>query len=167
MTMLRTNWPLLLAAVLVAVGLTGFLQAHQERSSAAADNLAVVDADATAKVQSAVSRTLTEVLSFDHSAPERTQAAAETLLFGDAQEEHATLFETLKKKAPGQKLVLTAQVQAVGVKELTEDTAKLLVFLDQSSQRAGDKEASVSAAQLAVKAKKVDGAWKVTSLKPL
>lgn len=39
--------------------------------------------------------------------------------------------------------------------------------LDQSSQRADDKEASISAAQIAISAKKVDGAWRITELKPL
>lgn len=63
--------------------------------------------------------------------------------------------------------MLTAQVQATAVKHLTDDKASLLVFLDQSSQRAKDKEATVSAAQLAVTARRVDGEWKISSLKPL
>ena len=58
-------------------------------------------------------------------------------------------------------------MQAIGVKQLRGDKAELLVFLDQSSKRATDAEASLSAAQLAVGAKKVNGSWKIVSLKPL
>jgi Mce-associated membrane protein len=63
--------------------------------------------------------------------------------------------------------VLSAEVQSVAVKTLSPSTATLLVFLDQSSQRATDKQASVSAAQLQVDAARIGGEWKVTSLKPL
>jgi Mce-associated membrane protein len=89
------------------------------------------------------------------------------VLAGKARTEYDTLFASLQQRAPGQQLQLTAQVQAIGVKELRGDKATLLVFLDQSSQRAADKESSVSAAQLSVTAEKKDGSWKITGLKPL
>jgi Mce-associated membrane protein len=63
--------------------------------------------------------------------------------------------------------VLSAEVQSAAVKTLTDSTATLLVFLDQSSQRASDKQASVSAAQLQVDAAKVGSTWRITGLKPL
>ena len=164
---MRRNGVWIAAAVLVVVGLLGWWTAHGITSAEGAQNKAVVDATATATVQAEVSRALSQVLSYDHASPGTTEAAADEVLAGAARKEYDTLFATLEKKAPGQKLVLTAQVQSVGVKELTADTAKLLVFLDQSSQRATDSEASLSAAQLAVGAKKVNGSWKITSLKPL
>lgn len=74
------------------------------------------------------------------------------------------LFKQLQEKAPGQKLVLSAEVQVAAVKSLDADSAELLVFLDQASQRSTDKESSISAAQIAVEAAKVDGQWKVTAL---
>jgi Mce-associated membrane protein len=63
--------------------------------------------------------------------------------------------------------VLTAEVQSAAVKTLTDSTATLLVFLDQSSQRSTDKQASVSAAQLEVDAARVGTTWRITRLKPL
>ncbi|MFI5430112.1 hypothetical protein [Aeromicrobium sp. UC242_57] len=58
-------------------------------------------------------------------------------------------------------------MQAVGVKSLSDDKASLLVFLDQSSQRAKDNEASYPAAQLSIEAKKVGKVWKISGLTPL
>jgi Mce-associated membrane protein len=118
-------------------------------------------------VQTQVSKDLVNVLSYDYSNPAPTQQAAATVLAGAARKQYDTLFKTLQEKAPGQKLVLSAEVQSVAVKTLSPSTATLLVFLDQSSQRATDKQASVSAAQLQVDAARIGGEWKVTSLKPL
>lgn len=119
-------------------------------------------------MSTSVSRALVDVLSYDHTDPGRSEKAAEAALVGDARTQYATLVKTLEEKAPGQKLVLSATVQAVGVKELTDEDATLLVFLDQTSRRAGDDEASVSAAQLSVRAvRRADGSWRISDLTPL
>jgi Mce-associated membrane protein len=89
---------------------------------------------------------------------------ADEFLAGDARKEYDLLFKRLQEKAPGQKLVLSAEVQVAAVKSLDADSAELLVFLDQASQRSTDKESAISAAQIAVEAAKVDGQWKVTAL---
>ncbi|KAA1423930.1 hypothetical protein FE697_010290 [Mumia zhuanghuii] len=163
----RPHLVLILSALMLAIGIVGLWTAYDLRSADAAQNLAVVDEDATAAVQSEVSRALVSVLSYDYSDPTPTEQAADEVLAGDAREEYDKLFASLQERAPGQQLVLTAQVQVAAVKTLTDDSAELLVFLDQSSQRASDQEASVSAAQLAVDAEKVGGVWKVTGLTPL
>lgn len=156
-----------LAAVLVAVGLVGWWAAYDARTAPAVQNLAVQDATATAEVSEAVSRALVSVLSYDHADPAASDAAADRVLTGAARTEYDQLVATLHEKAPGQQLVLTAEVQAVGVKELSEDSAELLVLLDQSSQRVDDQEASISAAQLAVTAHRTGGRWQITALTPL
>ncbi|WP_122818710.1 hypothetical protein [Nocardioides pantholopis] len=156
-----------LAAVLVAVGLVGWWAAYDARTAPAVQNLAVHDTTATAEVREEVSRALVSVLSYDHADPAAATAAADRVLSGAAREEYDELVATLHEKAPGQQLVLTAEVQAVGVKELSEDSAELLVLLDQSSRRVDDQEASISAAQLAVQASRSDGRWRITGLTPL
>ncbi|MGH1562163.1 hypothetical protein [Mumia sp. DW29H23] len=163
----RQHLVVILSALMLAVGVVGLWMAYDLRSADAAQNLAVVDEDATAEVQSEVSQALVSVLSYDYADPAPTEQAADQVLAGDAREEYDKLFAALEERAPGQQLTLTAQVQVAAVKTLDDDSAELLVFLDQSSQRATDKEASVSAAQLSVQAEKVDGAWKVTGLTPL
>lgn len=167
MTMVRNTWRVALAGLLVAVGLFGWWMAHDLTSTSAAKNLALTDAAATSRVQSEVSRALTSVLSYDYANPALAEMAAREMLTGNAGKEYKTLLTSLEKRAPGQKLVLTAVIQSVGVKNLTDKEASLLVFLDQSSQRAEDGEASYSAAQLSVKAKKVGKTWKISGLTPL
>lgn len=167
MTAIRRSWIAILAAILLIIGLLGWWKAIETSSGSAAGNHAVVNVKATDEVRTEVSAALTKVLSYDYSEPATTQRVADQVLEGKARKEYQTLFASLQKRAPGQKLVLTATVTAAGVKQLSGDNAKLLVFLDQSSRRAKDKEASVSAAQIAVIAKKTGGTWKVTSLKPL
>lgn len=167
MTTLRRTGPVVLAAVLLVVGLLGWWMTFDLRSDDAADNGALTDSKTTAQVQANVSQALARVLTYDYEDPQATEQAAQALLDAGARKEHATLFASLQERAAGQKLRLTAQVQAIGVKELHGDQAKLLVFLDQSSSRAKDDESSVSAAQLAVTAHKAGDVWKITGLKPL
>ena len=167
MTLVRKHAITVVVAVMLIVGLLGWWMSIDARSASAAQNHAVVDATATAKVKNDVSVALAKVLSYDYNDPARTQKAAEELLSGKARTEYDTLYASLEERAPGQKLFLTAQVEAAGVKELTDNSAKLLVFLDQSSQRATDEEATVAAAQIAVTAKKINGTWKITELKTL
>ena len=155
------------AAILVLVGVLGFWRAHALRSTDAAVNRAVVDATATADVQSEITRALVRVLSYDYSDPATTAQAADEVLSGTARREYDTLFASLQERAPGQQLVLSAQVQVAAVKELSDERARLLVFVDQSSQRATDKEASISAAQLAVTARRSGDGWQITALQPL
>jgi Mce-associated membrane protein len=152
---------------LVVLGAVGWGRAIGINSDSAASNAAVVDADLTAALVSTISKDLSQVLSYDYSDPGPTEAAADRVLTGAARKEHETLFAELRKKAPGQNLVLSAEVQAAGVVKIDGNRAKILVFLDQTSRRDGDKEATVSAAQLSVSAVLVGGTWKISGLRPL
>lgn len=159
--------PFVVAGLLVLVGAYGLWQAQELRSTTAAENLAVVDATLTAEIQSFVTTGLNQVLTYDYTDPEATTSAADQVLAGDARDEYDTLFADLQEKAPGQQLTLTAVVQSVAVKEATQDSAVVLVFLDQTSQRVTDNQGSVSAAQLSVTVEKSDNTWAITELQPL
>jgi Mce-associated membrane protein len=152
--------------VLLAAGLVVW-QADRERSTDNVGNHALVDDDGTTDVQAAVARALVRVFSFDHADPAPTEQAADEVLAGQARKDYDLLFDALEERAPGQQLVLTAQVQVAAVQELDGDRAKLLVFVDQASQRAADEESSISAAQLSIDAERVDGEWRITALRPL
>ncbi|GGF37458.1 hypothetical protein GCM10011519_08760 [Marmoricola endophyticus] len=156
-----------LGVVLLAVGIIGFVRGHQIRSVPAAQNDALVDSASTAKVEAEVSQALTQVLSYDYTDPAPTEASAKQLLQGDARTQYDELFTELQKRAAGQKLTLTAKVRTAGVESLSDDSAKLLVFLDQTSTRATDNQSNVAAAQVAITARDVDGTWKITGLRPL
>lgn len=167
MTLIRKNFAAAIAAVLIVIGAVGWWMAIDPGGDSAADNRAIIDATTTAEVQAEVSSGLTQVLSYDYADPSRTTVALDAVLAGDARKQYDILFEDLQKNAPGQQLTMSAEVKTAAVKELSDTEAKLLVFLDQRSERAGDKEASISAAQLAITAEKIKGAWLITGFKPL
>ncbi|MFW6775910.1 hypothetical protein ACOACO_16615 [Nocardioides sp. CPCC 205120] len=166
-SLVRRGAPWVVAAALAAFGVVGLVQADEVRSTPSAENTALVDAPTTAEVQAALTQGLGKVLSYDHATPEATTAAADALLTGAAREEFDTLYAGLAERAPDQELVLSARVQSVAVRELTGDTARALVFLDQTSTRATDEESTVSAAQLAVVAERDGSTWTITELTPL
>lgn len=155
-----------LAVVLLAVAAVLLFKA-QDSSNDANENLALVDKARTEVVGDSVMRGLTQVLSYDYAQPQATQAMAEQVLDGQARREYDSLFKGLKERAPGQKLILGATVQAYAVQELTPTAAKLLVHLDQSSQRAGEKDQTITAAQLRVEAKLQGDRWMITGLQLL
>lgn len=167
MTRARILAPLVLAAVLIAVGAFGAFRAYELRTTPAAQNEAVVDASTTAEVQAFISQGLVQVLTYDFANPDATTTAAEQVLAGDARKEYDQLFDDLAARAPGQQLVLNARVQSVAVTELEGDTAEALVFLDQTSQRATDQEATISAAQLSITATREGDTWTITGLDTL
>src|SRR5690606_19264406 len=119
---LMNRW--VLVGALLVVGLAGWATAWAVQQNSAAQNAALIDPGATADVQAQVSQALTRVLSYDFEDPKATEDAAEKYLTGDAREEYDTLYESLKEQAPDQQLVLTAQVQVAGVKELRDDSAE-------------------------------------------
>jgi Mce-associated membrane protein len=164
-------WPslalLVVAALLIGVGVAYEIRQHTIRSQSSAKNSALADSPATSEVIGQVSTALNKVLSYQYANPTATQQAAGQLLTGDASTQYKTLFTALQQKAPGEKLTLVAKVVTAGVTSLHGNTAQLLVFLDQSSTRASDKQSSTSAAQLDVTAVKQGGTWKISELLPL
>jgi Mce-associated membrane protein len=164
---IRSRGLMLLTGVLVLAAVVIFALAHQQNNTDHVGNHAVVDIAATTEVQTEISQTLVRVFSYDYGDPAPTHRAADELLTGQAREDYAVLFQSLEERAPGQRLLLTAQVQVAAVQDLRDDTASLLVFLDQASQRASDQESTISAAQLSVEAERIDGIWKVADFEPL
>ncbi len=160
-----TRWVVI--GVLAVVGIAGWATSWYVYHGAASQNAALIEPAATAEVQSQVTQAITQVLTYDYNDPDVTEEAAQRLLAGDAYEEYETLYAALAEQAPDQQLTLTAQVQAIGVTELQDDRAEVLVFLDQSSRREGDDEASVSAAQIAVGAELDGDVWTITDLRVL
>ncbi len=161
-----------LALVLVAVLALGgvgvaFVKAHQLRSTDSARNAALVDTSVTNEVVGQVSVALNRIFSYDYTTPKPTQDAAAALLTGDAAGQYKTIFDALQSKASGQRLTLKAKSVIGGVSSLTDDSARLLIFLDQSSTRATDSSTSTAAAQLSVEAVKQDGIWKISQIRPL
>jgi len=162
----RLSVVLLVAALLVAAGGL-FLWLRAERiDDAAGSNVAVVDAGQTVAVTTAVREALEQVFSYRYDNTALTEAAAKTVLVGKASSQYEELFKQVRELAPAQKLVHKSKVVLSGVSQLDGDHATMLVFLDQTSTRGDNGEATVGGAQLSVGAQRVDGVWRISSIDP-
>ncbi|MFF9568994.1 hypothetical protein [Streptomyces sp. NPDC014685] len=161
------RWPRLVAAVLTAALLvTGgafFVAGEKLRDTPATSNHALTDSEATTRVAGDVSNALGKVFSYSPQATAVTKEAAKKLLAGKALQQYAALFGQVEKQAADQKLTLTTHVVRAGVTRLTDDSAHLLVFLDQVYEREG-RRATTAAAQLSVTARLRDGRWTVVEI---
>jgi Mce-associated membrane protein len=160
-------WPRIVAAVLVvallAAGGALFVKGRQLRDTPATSNRALTDSEATTRVAGDVSNALGKVFSYSPQATGVTKEAAKQLLAGKALQQYAALFGQVEKQAADQKLTLTTHVVRAGVTRLADDSAHLLVFLDQVYEREG-KPATTAAAQLSVTAQLRDGHWTVVEI---
>lgn len=161
MTSVRKYGVLIVAVTCLLVGVAFFGRGYVVGREDTPDNQALIDEAATEQVIKEAAIGLVSVFSYDFADPAASQAAADDFLVGDARAEYDTLMKTLMEQAPGQELVLSAEVSATGAKRVTDDSAELLVFLDQRSQRSTDKELTVSAAMVTVDLKRIGGAWRV------
>ncbi|MGW1190591.1 hypothetical protein [Streptomyces sp. NPDC002559] len=161
------RWPRAVAAVLTAALLvTGgalFVEGGQLRDTPATSNHALTDREATTRVAGDVSNALGKVFSYSPQATAVTKESARKLLAGKALQQYAALFGQVEKQAADQKLTLTTHVVRAGVTRLTDDSAHLLVFLDQVYEREG-RRATTAAAQLSVTARLRDGQWTVVEI---
>ncbi|MER5359267.1 hypothetical protein [Streptomyces sp. NPDC002785] len=161
------RWPRIVAAVLVvallAAGGGFFAKGRQLRDTPATSNRALTDSEATTRVAGDVSNALGKVFSYSPQATGVTKEAAKQLLAGKALQQYAALFGQVEKQAADQKLTLTTHVVRAGVTRLADNSAHLLVFLDQVYEREG-KPATTAAAQLSVTAQLRDGHWTVVEI---
>ncbi|MCT2542431.1 MULTISPECIES: hypothetical protein [Streptomyces] len=161
------RWPRVVAAVLAVVlvvaGGVLFAQGRALRDTPATANRALTDSEATTRVAGDVSNALGKVFSYSPQATAVTKESAKQLLAGKALQQYAALFGQVEKQAADQKLTLTTHVVRAGVTRLTENSAHLLVFLDQVYEREG-KPATTAAAQLSVTAQLRDGHWTVVEI---
>lgn len=140
-----------------------FAQGRALRDTPATANRALTDSEATTRVAGDVSNALGKVFSYSPQATAVTKESAKQLLAGKALQQYAALFGQVEKQAADQKLTLTTHVVRAGVTRLTENSAHLLVFLDQVYEREG-KLTTTAAAQLSVTAQLRDGHWTVVEI---
>jgi Mce-associated membrane protein len=147
----------LLAGILLYAG-------RQLKDPAASGNRALTDTAATDQVSGDVSNALSRIFAYTPDDTRSTAQAARDLLAGRAATQYQELFGRIRQQVADQKLTLTTRVVRAGVVSLTSDRARLLVFLDQTAQRAGAEPTS-AAAQLSVTAEYTGGRWRITDLK--
>ncbi|MFC8762050.1 hypothetical protein ACFUAG_15185 [Streptomyces sp. NPDC057193] len=163
-----TAWRRGALAAAVAVLLIGggaFLHsAHQLRSTPSARNQALTDTEATTRVGGDVAEGLARIFSYAPAGADAAERSARTVLAGRAARQYEDLFAQVRASLAEQRITLTTQAVRTGVIELDGDSARLLVFLDQTSRR--DKAAATSAAaQLTVTAKFQGDRWLIVDIK--
>lgn len=152
------------AALLLAAG-CGFLQAaHQLRSAPPVRNQALTDTEATTRVAGEVGHALARAFSYTPDGTAAAERSARTGLDGRAARQYRALFDQVRDDLTEQRVTLSTRVARTGVIELDGGTARLLVFLDQTSHR-GKGTATTAAAQLTVTARLVDDQWRITDIK--
>ncbi|MFZ4300097.1 hypothetical protein ACOZE3_19555 [Streptomyces cinereoruber] len=156
-----------LVATVVALLLGGsafFYGAHQLRSTPSARNHALTDTAATTRVGGDVGEGLARVFSYAPAQADAAERSARTVLSGRAARQYADLFAQVRASLVEQRVTLTTQAVRTGVIELSGNTARLLVFLDQTSQRDA-APATSAAAQLTVTAEFRDDRWLIVDIK--
>ncbi|MFG1806429.1 hypothetical protein [Streptomyces sp. NPDC049040] len=173
---LRPAWPRVLrsnprraaaVAVIAVLLLTGGglgYAGHRLKDPAAVRNHALTDTEATSRLTGDVSDTLSRIFAYTPDDTQSTAQAAHDLLEGAAAKQYQQLFAQIRQQVADQRLTLGTRVTRAGVVSLTGDHARLLVFLDQTAQRAG-ATATTAAAQLSVTAHLVGGHWRISDLK--
>ncbi|WP_435798579.1 hypothetical protein [Streptomyces prasinus] len=152
------------AALLLAAG-CGFLHAaHQLRSAPPVRNQALTDTEATTRVAGEVGHALARAFSYTPDGTAAAERSARTGLDGRAARQYRALFDQVRDDLTAQRVTLSTRVARTGVIELDGGTARLLVFLDQTSHR-GKGTATTAAAQLTVTARLVDDQWRITDIK--
>ncbi|MET7597075.1 hypothetical protein ABZS84_18675 [Streptomyces sp. NPDC005481] len=152
-----------LAVVLLVTG-GGFLyEAHRLRSTPSAENHALTDAEATNRVAGDVDDALARIFSYTPKGTDATEESARSVLTGRAARQYGELFDRVRSDLAEQKVSLTTAAVRTGVVDLRDGTAKLLVFLDQTSRR-GDAKESHAAAQLTVTARFVNDRWRIADI---
>lgn len=152
-----------LAALLLG-GSTFFHGAHQLRSTPAARNHALTDTAATVRVGGDVGEGLARIFSYAPARADAAERSAASVLSGRAARQYTELFAQVRESLTAQRLTLTTQAVRTGVIELKGNTARLLVFLDQTSRRDG-APATSAAAQLTVTAEFRDDRWLIVDIK--
>lgn len=125
---------------------------------------AVLDDVATTEVIGDVPTALGKVFTYGPDDVAAAEQAANSDLSGAALTQYRRLFGQVKRQAPAQRVTLTTRVVRAGVVSLSGDTARLLVFLDQTATRAGKADGTPAAAQLMVTVHRDRGHWSITGL---
>jgi Mce-associated membrane protein len=154
-------WPRTWAGVLAVLALFAGGTASAARQT---DNLAFVD---PAKTQTAVdqgSAALAAVLSYDYRKLDESIQLAKEKGTDAYVGQHTELINTLRPVATKQKQSATTKVVGTGVRELRPDTAKLVIFYDQTVTRGDTNKTAKVGLTAVVDLRLVGELWKLDNM---
>ncbi|MCL2542265.1 MAG: hypothetical protein FWE71_07395 [Nocardioidaceae bacterium] len=144
----------ILLVVAVAVVAAGQWWLHQQRSH---------DTD-EADVRSAADDAVTSVLSYDYRRLQAGMRATTPLLTGDARSQYLDLQKPLLHTAPKLQAVVDAQVKTMSVLDLSGDSARVLLFVDQTSSSKWLSRPQLDQSRILVTMTRSSGHWLVSTL---
>lgn len=155
----------LLVATLVLSGLAVFFKVRHSEATSVAANTALVDVATTAEVKQAMEDAAQRLFSVNYQDMGATDKAAERFLAGDeVRGTYNALMGDYREQAAKQKIVVTTTAVRSAVVSLSDDRAKVMVYVDQVATRAGNEKPMGGPAAMWFEAERRDGAWKVADL---
>lgn len=161
MSRLRRWGGLVVAALALTVCAVAVQQAGSLRTEATR-NRVIVDRELTSEVVDAVSSSVEQLWSYDHSHLERLDQVLLHVGTASFRRDYAPAYREVRRLAPQRRAVVTATVSEVAVSTLTRTRAVLLVFVNQRMGGGG-----AAGARLRVEAVLRDGEWKISGITPL
>jgi Mce-associated membrane protein len=152
------------AVLATALTVWSGVAAHDLRTGGPSANRALTDVAVTEEVIDAVTEAVETVFSYEYRDTDRAREAAREVLVGPAIEQYEALFTHVKLQAAVRGMVLSTAVRSIGVVELRDDRASLLVFVDQQILRTDDGTHTSGATQLSISAVRGEGTWKIDGI---
>jgi Mce-associated membrane protein len=143
--------------------LTGVSAAAQEEDLGPG-NRALIDTAATTAAIDTVTSLSEDLFSFTHTDLKAHEAKFGRLTTGEFSDQYSELFAEVTAQAKAQQLTLTSTVVEAAVQVLNEDSAGVLVFLDQESSSAVTGQRTASHAMFRATMNRVDGDWKFADI---
>jgi Mce-associated membrane protein len=163
-TIVSPHWRLILTAVVAvaSVGLAAGLYLTQYRTDVQTD-----DAAASAAVRAASDGTVA-LLSYQPDSVDTDLAAAKAHLTGEFLTYYGKFSDEILLPAAKERAVSTeASVVRAADAEIHPDTAKVLLFVNQTTTSRERPDAAQTASSVMVSLAKVDGRWLISAFDPL
>lgn len=159
-------WGAVALVLVLAASVFGAFWYNREHGGSAA-NRALIDVGATSQVAQQVGDAVKTVYSYDFARLDENEKNARAVITPEFEQQFGQLFSEVRARAPQQKAVVTATVALTGVRQLSDDTAVVVIFMNQIATRtaeSGPQQQLASAGRLTVTAKKIDGTWKIADV---
>lgn len=157
-------WIAVAVAVLFAIG-AGLLAWQYFSASGVTQNQAQSDPIASSQAQEEIVSAVQTLFSYDYSKLDGRDDEVNGLLASDKlRKQFKTLNCAVNEQAPKQKIVTATRVSYSAVTDLTDTTAKAIVFVENVWERKSTKQREAGAGSLGVSAELVDDKWKLTDL---
>lgn len=163
----------LVVAVLVAAGALGWLWTQRDDSSgaditsAAAPDASVASADVRATVLDAAEEAATRVYSYSWDSLADDKAAARDLLTGGMLDQYDRTMAGVATSSRRDHRVVSAEVVGRALVHATTSYARVLVFVNQSTDGKDLDEPRLDLDRVLVTLRRVDGDWRVSELDAL